>query len=299
MYNYELSRSGECMNKFFVVPNLFKKESQELTGKIVAWLSEHQFEVFITQESGLQYGLEAIGCTKEEALQKADCVIVLGGDGTILSTAREIGFHQIPLLGVNLGNLGFLAEVDAKDIVQTLDALVHDHFFIEDRMMLQTRILEKGQITNIGLALNDIVATRSSISRMVGYSIYVNNDLVNHYYADGIIISTPTGSTAYNLSAGGPILAPSNEMIVITPICPHSLTARSIVISSKDQVRITFENNRTSWDEDLQVTIDGQQVVSILNESEILIEKSPVYTHLIKMNHIDFYSLLRKKLGST
>lgn len=294
-----LEKLVSTMNKFFIVPNLIKKESQELTKIIVTWLSEHHFEGYVTEESGLLYGLENFICTTEKALQNADCVIVLGGDGTILRTAREIGMYQLPLLGVNLGNLGFLAEVDAKDIVKTLKALVDEDFIIEDRMMLQTQIFEKGQSRNIGLALNDIVATRSSISRMVGYSVYVNNDLVNHYYADGIIISTPTGSTAYNLSAGGPILAPSNEMIVITPICPHSLTARSIVISSKDQVRITFENNRTSWDEDLQVTIDGQQVVSISNESEILIGKSSVYTHLIKMNSIDFYSLLRKKLGNT
>ncbi|MBC7959260.1 MAG: NAD(+)/NADH kinase, partial [Vallitaleaceae bacterium] len=284
---------------FFVIPNTGKQESRELTEKIVAWLSKYQYEVFVTEEIGQLYQLEQYARSKEEAYNRADCAIVLGGDGTILSTAREVGLFQCPLLGVNIGNLGFLAEVGAKDILLTLADLVNGKFTIEDRMMLQTKIVENGQTNNIGLALNDIVATRASISRMVGYSVYVNNDLVNHYYADGIIVSTPTGSTAYNLSAGGPILAPSNEMIVITPICPHSLTARSIVISSNDQVKISFEFNRASWDKDLQVTIDGQQVVNINNESEVIIEKSPISTHLIKMGHDDFYSLLRKKLGNS
>lgn len=286
------------MKKFFVIPNIIKEESQELTKIIVNWLSGHGLEVYVTTEIGHLYGLDAYSCPKEEALKKAECAIVLGGDGTILRTAREIGHYQLPLLGVNLGNLGFLAEVEAKDIIKTLEELVQHRFTLEDRMMLQTKITHQGIEKNVGLVLNDIVATRASISRMVGYSVYVNDDLVNHYRADGIIISTPTGSTAYNLSAGGPILGPCNEMMVITPICPHSLTARSIVISSADQVRITFENNRASWDEDLQVTIDGQHVIPINNESEIVIEKSPIYTHLVKMNSINFYSLLRKKLGN-
>lgn len=286
------------MNKFFVIPNILKSESYQLTCDIVEWLSNHHYEVFVTEDVGNLYGLESYNTDKKEALRKAECAIVLGGDGTILSVARETASYNLPILGVNLGRLGFLAEVDPQDILKTLEEVGAGKHFTESRMMLQTKIIEDGKVINLGLALNDIVATRGAISRMVGYSVYVNDELVNTFYADGIIVSTPTGSTAYNLSAGGPILGPCNEMIVITPICPHSLTARSIVISSQDMVRINFGHNLKSIDKDLQVTIDGQHAVPITNETEIFIEKATEYTRLIKLNSIDFYTLLRKKLGS-
>lgn len=286
------------MNNFFLMPNLLKNASCQLTKDIVEWFTKHEYKVFITEEVGNLYELQQYICNKHEALLKADCAIILGGDGTILHGARDLAEYNLPILGVNLGHLGFLAEVDESDIYSTLEDLCAGRYLIEDRMMLQITTIEHDQVKSIGLALNDVVVSRASISRMGGYSVFVNDELVNHYFADGIIVSTPTGSTAYNLSAGGPILAPTNEMIVITPICPHSLTARSIVISSKDQVRINFQNNRISHEKDLQITIDGQQVNSITNETEIVIEQSNVYTHLVKLNSINFYSLLRKKLGS-
>lgn len=286
------------MNKFFVIPNILKSESYRLTCEIVGWLSSHHYEVFVTEDVGNLYGLESFITDKHDAMSKSECAIVLGGDGTILSVARETAPYNLPILGVNLGRLGFLAEVDSKDVLTTLVEVCAGRYFTESRMMLQTKIIEDGKISNLGLALNDVVATRGAISRMVGYSVYVNDELVNTFYADGIIVSTPTGSTAYNLSAGGPILGPCNEMMVITPICPHSLTARSLVISSKDMVRINFGHNLKSVDKDLQVTIDGQHVIPITNESEIFVEQSTVFTRLIKLNRIDFYTLLRKKLGS-
>ncbi|PKM95872.1 MAG: NAD(+) kinase [Firmicutes bacterium HGW-Firmicutes-1] len=286
------------MNKFLLMPNILKSSSQELTKDIVTWLTNHQYEVYITEDVGDLYDLQRYSCNQEEAILKADCAIVLGGDGTILHAARDLAAYDLPILGVNLGHLGFLAEVDETDIYSTLDDLCSGRYSIEDRMMLQTTIIDdNNQVNNIGLALNDVVVSRAS-SRMGGYSVFVNDELVNHYFADGIIVSTPTGSTAYNLSAGGPILVPSKEMIVITPICPHSLTARSIVISSDDQVRINFKQNRRPHDKDLQVTIDGQQVIGITNDTELVIEQSKVYTHLVKLNSVNFYSLLRKKLGS-
>lgn len=286
------------MKRFLIIPNTIKIESKELTMKIISWLVNHGYIPMITHEIGVKFNLSEYVCNKDDAFACTDCVIVLGGDGTILSTAREIGQYQIPLLGVNLGHLGFLAEIDPKDVYETLNDIVSNHYIIDDRMMLQTKIIEKNSFRDIGLALNDIVVSRSSISRMLGYSIYVNNDLVNHYYADGVIISTPTGSTAYNLSAGGPILSPNDEMMVITPICPHSLTSRSIVISSNDQVRINFECDRSACKGDLQITVDGQNVIQIDSESEIVIQKASVYTHLIKTGNKDFFKLLRKKLGN-
>ncbi len=285
------------MNNFLVIPNKTKSRSLELTREIIKWLSLKGINCFVQADIGKLYGLEEFIKPEEEALQLAECAIILGGDGTILSAARKLSPYHIPILAVNLGRLGFLAEVDAKDIISTLEQIEEGNFCIESRMMLETKIVNKDEVLNLGLALNDVVATRGAISRMVGYRVYVNNELVNTYYADGIIISTPTGSTAYNLSAGGPILTPHNEMIVITPICPHSLTARSIVVSSKDKIRITFGHNLKSIDKDIQLTIDGQQVIPITNETEIYIEKSNVYTKLIQFKNIDFFTLLRKKLA--
>lgn len=284
------------MNRFLILPNILKEKSYGLTKEIVTWLDNKGYKVYLSKKVGELYGLHNFIEDKNKSLENADCAIVLGGDGTILHAARKLAAFNIPILGVNLGHLGFLAEVDAKDINETLENLCSGNYFIEDRMMLETSITEDGQTRNLGLALNDIVVSRSSITRMVGYSVYVNDELVNHFFADGIIISTPTGSTAYNLSAGGPILAPHNKMIVITPICSHSLNARSIVISAEDKVAIRFEFKRNTFDKDLQLTIDGQEVVPITNNTEIIINKADISTHLIKLNSINFYTLLRKKL---
>lgn len=285
------------MNNFYVVPNSIKDKKLTLTKKIIDWLDSYGYKVFVTEEIGNHYNIENYSLAKEKILSTADCAIVLGGDGTILQTSRELAEYNLPILGVNLGNFGFLAEVEEKEVIDTLRKIHAGEYNIEERMMLEADMSINGNIINSGLALNDIVITRTALSRMVGYSVYVNNNLVNNYKADGVIISTPTGSTAYNLSAGGPLLAPNNEILVMTPICPHSLTARSIVLSGEDIVRITFESNRSSWDEDLMITIDGQEGIKINNDTSIIIRKSNLKTKLIKLNDKDFYSLLRKKLG--
>lgn len=285
------------MKKFFILPNTLKDTKLELTSEITKWLIAKGLEVYVDEAIGRESTIEQYKCNKYEALKKVDCAIVLGGDGTIINAARDFADYDVPILGVNLGNLGFLAEVEAKDAITTLEKIAEGKCFIENRMMLHTQLVSPNATKDVGLALNDIVASRNSISRMVGYSIYVNGDLVNNYFADGIIVSTPTGSTAYNLSAGGPILAPSNEMIVITPICPHTLTARSIVLSGEDKVEITFKNNRKSWDDNLMITIDGQEAFDITNNTTLYINKSAIKTKLVKIENNDFYYLLRKKLG--
>jgi NAD+ kinase len=285
------------MNNYYVVPNIIKDENLKLTKKIIEWLRSKEYNVYVTKKVGNKYDLEQFAHEKDKIFSVADCAIVLGGDGTILYTARELAKYKLPILGVNLGNFGFLAEVEEKEALETLEKIGNGEYNVESRMMLETSVNKGDRVTECGLALNDIVITRTSISRMVGYSIYVNGDLVNNYAADGVIISTPTGSTAYNLSAGGPLIAPNNEILVITPICPHTLSARSIVLSGKDEVSITFEHNRTSWDHDLMITIDGQKGMKINNNTCITIRKSKYETRLVKLKDKDFYSLLRKKLG--
>jgi NAD+ kinase len=285
------------MNSFFILPNVHKDNELILTKKIADWLVNHKKKVYVHKAFNAEGYLDELSCNQAEGMNNVDCAIVLGGDGTIINASRCFARQDIPFLGVNLGNLGFLAEVEAKDIFTTLERVLNNDYTIEKRMMLEASIChEDGTVVN-RVALNDMVLGRTAISRMVGFSIYVNGDLVNNYSADGIIIATPTGSTAYNLSAGGPILAPTNEMIVITPICSHSLTSRSIVISGNDEVQITFEYNRKLWEDDLMLTIDGQQAVEISKNSVITIKKSSMHTKLIKLNGTNFYSLLRKKLA--
>lgn len=286
------------MQCFYIMPNLVKEHSYILTKQITEWLVEHNCQVLLDEEVGELYDLTAYIQPKLECLQKADIVIVLGGDGTILNAAREIAHYQIPMLGVNIGNFGFLAEVEAKDVLDILALIINGDYHIEERMMLEAKLITKDRVIPMELALNDVVASRASISRMVGFSIYVNGTLVNNYEADGIIISTPTGSTAYNLSAGGPILSPMAQNMVITPICPHSLTARSIVLCADDEVTISFDHNRNTWEEDLKVTIDGQRAYELTKDMDIVIRKSEIKTILIKHKKNDFFSILRKKMES-
>jgi NAD+ kinase len=260
---------------------------------MIDWFTIRDLEILLEESEYTKLHFKAYVVDINDAMAKADCIIVLGGDGTIIHTARRFSSYDLPFLGVNIGNLGFLAEVEATGVEDALEHLITGNYQIEKRMMLSTCIDD----ICIGVALNDIVISRTSISRMLGYTLYVNDELVDHYNADGVIVATPTGSTAYNLSAGGPLLVPYNDVMVVTPICPHSLTARSLVLAGEDKVTITLANNRDTWDEALTLTIDGQEAVSINKQTKITITKSTKYTNLIKIMGNDFYSLLRQKLN--
>lgn len=281
------------MKSFFIVPNTRKTQCKEVLQLLLSWFENHGLTAYVeASELTYKYFNEHV-LEDPEKICHMKCIIVLGGDGTIIHTARRFYHCNIPLLGINIGNLGFLAELEAGELETALHDLVNKKYSIEKRMMLETFV--NGE--SIGLALNDIVISRTSISRMLGYTFYVNEDLVNHYNADGVIISTPTGSTAYNLSAGGPLIAPYNDAMVVTPICPHSLTARSLVLAPNDLVTFTLENNRDSWEDGLTLTIDGQENISIDRDTKIQIHRSDHYTKLIKTEGNDFYSILRQKLN--
>ncbi len=285
------------MHRVYIIVNIIKDETLQLTNEIIQWLHENDCTIFIDEKVRNCNHLDATCIQSEEDLDNIDFAIVLGGDGTIIHSARKLAQHKIPILGINLGNLGFLAEIEEKEWQDNLKLVLEGNYEIETRMMLEAHVYEDGLVVQDGFGLNDVVISRMALSRMVGFSVYVNDEFVNYYSADGLIISTPTGSTAYNLSAGGPIVAPHNKMIVMTPICPHSLTARSIVLSSDDQIKITFEHNRRNWDKDLMVTIDGQEGMRISSDADILIKKTSMQTRLIKLEGHDFYHILRRKLG--
>jgi NAD+ kinase len=233
----------------------------------------------------------------ENIPNNTECAIVLGGDGTIIQAAYDLIRKRIPILGINLGTLGFLAEIEKGNLYEALDALFADKCQIESRMMLQGSINRNKNCVYTGSALNDVVITRSGFSRIISFSVFVNEELIDRYRGDGIIISTPTGSTGYNLSSGGPVVKPASQVMIITPICPHSLTARSIVVSSEDNVKIRIDKSKKTQEEEAIATFDGRMAILLQTEDVIDISKAQDETRLVKINQTSFFDILRTKIG--
>ncbi|MCR4425475.1 MAG: NAD(+)/NADH kinase [Firmicutes bacterium] len=221
-----------------------------------------------------------------------DCVIVLGGDGTLLSVARRAAEMQVPILGVNMGNLGFLTEVEPGNIVPALEALVRGEYTLDERNMVEASVVRAGQEITTLAGLNDIVISKGAFARIIRLGIDVNDEHFGTFPADGVIISSPTGSTAYSLSAGGPIVSPTIDVLIITPICPHTLFSRSLVIAGSDQVRVVVEAPH----EEVAVTVDGQVGYEIQSGDVILVRRSFEKTRFIRLRKRGFYGILRERL---
>ena len=203
---------------------------------------------------------------------------------------------QIPLLGVNLGNLGFLAEVDRQSVYQALDKLTEDVYEVEERMMLSGTVYRGDRVIGKDIALNDIVIAREGPLRVVRFKNFVNDEYLNSYNADGIIISTPTGSTGYSLSVGGPIVSPSGEMTIMTPIAPHTLNSRSIVFPAEDVITVEMGEGRHQDCEKGLASFDGDSEIPMITGDKIVIRKAEVKTRILKLNHLSFVEVLRQKM---
>ena len=223
-------------------------------------------------------------------------MLVLGGDGTLIQAARDTIKRNIPLLGFNFGTLGFLAEIEKENMYTALDKVMSDEYYLESRMMLTGTVYRDGEEIKTDIALNDIVLNRSGALRTINYEIYVNGDFLYSCPADGIIISTPTGSTGYNLSARGPIVSPSSAMILLTPICPHSLTSSSIVLSAEDKVAVKVGPGRKNTNEAAVVTFDGSQSVNLIVGDYVEITQAKETTRLVKISKKSFVETVRKKM---
>ena len=221
---------------------------------------------------------------------------VLGGDGTMIQAARDTVNRKIPLLGINLGTLGFLAEIEKSGIPDALDSLLLDNYTIEPRMLLEGCVHRRNEGPAQNIALNDIVVNRAGTLRIIDYEISVNGEFLNRYSADGIIVSTPTGSTGYSLSAGGPIISPMASMIVVTPVCPHTLTARSIVLSGGDRVTVHIGSGRRNDKEQAFVTFDGDVLVPVETGDCVDIRRSEKTVNILKISKISFLEVLRNKM---
>lgn len=234
-----------------------------------------------------------IKAKEEDLIECADMVICLGGDGTFLKAARKIYKKKLPILGINLGNLGFLTEVEKNEIGKAVDCIKNGDYIIEKRMMLESTIIRNGEIIGKDTALNDIVISRGALSRILHVKTYINDIFVDMYPGDGLIVSSPTGSTAYSLSAGGPIVEPDIDLIIVSPICPHILYTRSIITAGDRTVRAVIEEE---YAHNAMVTVDGQKGYEIRGGDIIDVKKSTHTVNLIRINPKNFYNILRSKI---
>jgi NAD+ kinase len=286
-------QTGDMMVKAGVIVNLYKDPTGEHTGRVLQGMIKRNIQPLVTHSV---YKILRQGTLlEEEALyQLSDLILVLGGDGTILQTSRSAAKFDKPLLGINLGRLGFLAEAEMSDLETILDVLASGSFQIERRMMLESRLIRQNQLINQFLALNDVAVTKGSFARIIHLDARIDGEFVNHFAADGLLVSSPTGSTAYSLSAGGPVIYPGMECLLMTPICPHTLNSRPIVTNADSNIEIdVLDKNR-----EIHVTIDGQYAVGVREGDRIIISKSQMKTQLIRLSGYGFFKLLRSKLSA-
>jgi len=244
-------------------------------------------------------GASACVVTDEEDIdESAECLLVLGGDGTLLRAAHKAEKAQIPLLGINLGTLGYMAEVNRDSIRPALDQLLNDEYTVEKRMMLTGSVYHGGKKVCQRDALNDIVISRGGLPSVIRFNNYVNGVYLNTYSADGIILSTATGSTGYSLSAGGPIISPTARMILMTPLAPHTINARSIVFPETDDLMVEIGRSRTELPETARVEFDGSDRIDVQTGDTIKVKKASRYTRIIKISQKSFLEILRDKFSS-
>jgi NAD+ kinase len=280
------------MKSVAIVSKPQKPELSQLIPELIGWLERHEYRVHLDKESAAYYSDHAEVLERSQiASRKPDFVIVLGGDGTLLSAARAVAPVHVPILGVNLGSLGFLTEVPLPELYPTLEAVDGKKCDVESRSMIHVRVLRDGQQLAEAHALNDIVVSKTTIARLTSFDIFINGAFVTHSRGDGLIIATPTGSTAYSLAAGGPVLMPQVEALVITPISPHSLSHRPLVIRDSVEIEILVQ----SATDEAFLSIDGQVGVPVAEGDRLVCRKSPYTTQLLRMNK-SFFDVLRTKL---
>lgn len=283
------------MDKFYIITNSAKDKNQEFTNEIVKYLKDHGRQCQVQLAERKKEG--AYHYTNPNLIPEGtQCLLVLGGDGTLLQAARDVVHREIPMLGINLGTLGFLAEVDRMSVYQALDQIMADDYEIEERMMLTGTVWRGDTIIGRDVALNDIVICREGPLRVVRFKNYVNDVYLNSYNADGIIISTPTGSTGYSLSCGGPIVAPNGAMTLMTPIAPHTLNTRSIIFPAEDVITVELGKGRRQDTEKGLASFDGDTVIPMVTGDRIVIQRASVSSRILKLNHLSFVEVLRQKM---
>lgn len=251
-------------------------------------------QVLLDPESADYLDLPKSSFGERDLASKIDVAVVLGGDGALLNAARRLAGTNLPILGVNVGHLGFLTEVELKGIGYALERIQRGAYEVEKRMMVHAEV-RRGQegVVKEFIGLNDLVITKGAFARMIRLETHVGSSLISTYPADGVIVASPTGSTGYSLSAGGPIVNPAMNMLIVTFICPHTLGARSFVVSPEDEVRIVLH----AQNEEVMLTVDGQVGFRLEHQDEVVVRAATEKTHLVKLGQRDFYEVLKTRLA--
>jgi NAD+ kinase len=273
---------------------IFKWRDERVPGivnDIVPWLQSRGVEVFLDEAIAGKYPVRASVVAVDELAEKVDLLGVFGGDGTLLHAARLVGSKGVPILGINLGSLGFLTKFKVEEMHSAFEDLLSGQFQLQERMLLDVEVLKAGETAARYLALNDVVINKGALARIIDLEVSINAQPVLLTRADGLIISTPTGSTAYSLSAGGPILFPTLDAILIVPICPHALTNRPVVIPDRDVVHISLRRGN-----DVMLTVDGQVGMPLQEQDCLKISRAQSALRLVLPFGSTFFDLLREKL---
>jgi NAD+ kinase len=269
-----------------------KAEIREVVLSLVQWLRERQIEVFIDKETGALLESAEKAMTRNEMPGQVDLLVVLGGDGTLLAAARALNRKPVPILAVNLGGLGFLTVITREELYPTLTAVLAGNFRTERRVQIEGELVRADEVISSFLALNDVVLNKGAIARILDFDVLVNGRFISTFKSDGLIVSTPTGSTAYSLAAGGPIVTPAVEAFVVTPICAHTLTNRPLVLPDSVQIEVVVKSQR----EAAYLTVDGQVGIATHSEDAVRLKKASSSVELIQPPAKDYFEILRQKL---
>lgn len=283
--------SGVDMKNVGIYAKVQDPRCREVAGELIEWLKERGLrpvvEVCLSRYLECDDGVDA-----DELPAMVDLVVVLGGDGTLISAARRIGVREVPILGINLGSLGFLTETPVSGLYAALESYLSGNCTISDRMMLTVTVLREGKELGLFEALNDAVINKGAPAKIINLDTSVDGSFLATFKADGLILATPTGSTGYSLSAFGPIIDPSLDCLLITPICSHTLTNRPLVVSADTEVNVTLDSNM----ENVMLTLDGQVGVPLCYRDIIKVKRADYRTHLILSGETDYFEVLRTKL---
>ncbi len=284
-------KAKDRMKSIGIIANPKKPQVKETVQTIIDWAEKNNAEFFLGEEMVplLQHKERAF--PREKLADKAEVIVSLGGDGTMLATARAVGNRGNPILGINLKSFGFLTEIRAEDLKKTLDRVLKKDFRIEQRMVLKSRIMDETE--PYLYALNDVVIDKGGVARLILMHLYDNEEFICSYSADGLIVSTPTGSTAYSLASGGPIINPRLNVIIVSPICPHTLASRPIIFLENDKLKVRVES---TGERDAVLTADGQVARPVKSGKSVIVEKAEYSVNLVRFPESSFYEILRKKL---
>lgn len=282
------------MNNVLIYTNKYKDPDEKITRRVKGYLEEKGVCASVL--------LSDISRTEDmdaeiDSAMSYDMIIVLGGDGTVLQAAREAWKSDIPIVGVNLGKLGFLTEIEPSRLEESLDRLIKGDYFTEKRMMLKGEVVRKNGERVVGRSLNDVVISRFGGMNIIELPVNVNGQFIHSFKGDGMIVSTPTGSSGYNLSAGGPIAAPLSDVMLLTPICPHSLYHSSLILSAGDVIEIPIPARADGLKQQIEISFDGTGRMLLEDGDRVVIGRSEKNTELIRLSNVSFLETLHRKLG--